>query len=602
MPALRRHPLIYALALCLAACAGSRPAALAAAHPTPSAAATTPHAAGKRRGLPALGANIEGVAVGIHGAVASAEPHASLVGLEVLRAGGNAVDAAIAVAFALAVTHPSAGNLGGGGFMLVRMHDGQAVAIDYRETAPGAATRDMYLDASGKLTRQSLVGARAAGVAGTVAGLGLAHARFGTRPWAQLVSPAVALARDGHAVDAFHAELLAKAVTRMREAGLPASAAHYLAPDAQPIRAGDVWRQPELARTLAYLAEHGPRSFYAGELADKLAASVRQLGGVWTSADLAAYQAVARIPLRFDYLGHEILTMPPPSAGGIVLRQILFASELLHMRDLPWRSAAAMQLYVEAARRAYSDRATWIADPAFVDVPTAGLTDPSYLRARMADIDGSRATPSAAIAAGSPVREASPQTTHFSVVDDAGNAVSNTYTLNDAFGSLVVVADTGVLLNDEMDDFASQPGTANLYGLVQGERNKIEPGKRMLSSMTPTIVTKTGELRAVLGTPGGSTITTTVAQVVRALVDYGVPLDVAVRAPRVHHQWLPDQVVIEPEVEADIVAGLTALGHKIALYAYGHIGHADCIEVDPATHGFRAVADVTRGSGGAVAY
>lgn len=566
---------------------------------TPAHASSAPVA--NARQLPAIGADGNGVAVGVHGAVACAQAHAAAAGLAVLRAGGNAIDAAIAVAFALAVTHPVAGNLGGGGFMLVRMHDGQSVAIDYRETAPAASTRDMYLDQRGKPTRASLVGARAAAIAGTVAGLGLAHARFGTRPWAELVAPAVVLARDGHELDAHHAEQLQTAVAKMRDAGVSESVRYYLSSGGEPLSAGMLWRQPELAQTLAYIAEHGPGSFYTGALAQKIAAGVRQAGGLWTEADLAGYRALERVPLRFAYLGHEILTMPAPSAGGIVLRQILFASELLQLHDLPWRSSAAMHGYLEAARRAYADRSTWIADPAFVSVPVAGLTADAYLRARMSTIDLTHATPSASIQPGSPQPE-SVQTTHFSVVDDAGNAVSNTYTLNDAFGSLVVVAGTGILLNDEMDDFASKPGSANLYGLVQGERNKIEPGKRMLSSMTPTIVVKDGELRAVLGTPGGSTITTTVAQLVRALVDYGVPLPEAVRAPRVHHQWLPDQVAVEPEVEPELSAGLKALGHALVPYASGHIGHAHCIEVDPLTHGYRAVADVARGDGAAVAY
>jgi gamma-glutamyltranspeptidase/glutathione hydrolase len=519
----------------------------------------------------------------------------------VLRAGGNAVDAAIAVAFALAVTHPSAGNLGGGGFMVLRTAAGESFAIDYRETAPLAATRDMYLDAHGEMTKASVVGARAAGIPGTVAGLELAHARFGTRPWAELVAPAIALARDGHAVDADHAQAMTEAVERMRSAGFEASARVYLDEHAAAIVAGGTWKQPELAGSLDQIAAN-PRTFYEGALAERMVAQLRAQGGLWTKQDLAEYRAVQRTPLRFSYLGHEVITMPPPSAGGIVMRQILFASELLEFRKHPYRSAQAFHLYVEATRRAYADRNAWLGDPDFVKIPVAGLLDPDYMRARMQTIDPAHATPSSSVSAGTP-RQESPQTTHFSVVDDAGNAVSNTYTLNTGFGAKLVIEGTGILLNDEMDDFAGNPGKPNVYGLVQGERNKIEPKKRMLSSMTPTLLLKDGALRAVLGTPGGPTITTTVVQLVRALVDYGVTLDVAVRAPRVHHQWLPDQVVVEPTIEPEIVAGLRALGHEVVPSPAGHqIGHANCIEVDPKTRGYRAVADVTRGGGQALAY
>jgi gamma-glutamyltranspeptidase/glutathione hydrolase len=570
---------------------------------TSAVAAAAPRAPAKpARTLPAS-SGAEGVAVGIHGAVASAEQNASRAGLEVLRSGGSAVDAAIAVAFALAVTQPEAGNLGGGGFMLVRMASGESVAIDYREVAPRASSRTMYLDASGKLSKDSVNGARAAGVPGTVAGLALAHQRFGKKPWAELIAPAIALARNGHVVDAPHAKMIEKGVKNMRAAGLEGSAHYYLAPDGAPLAEGALWKQPELANTLEQIAQHGPRAFYEGAWADSFVAAMQRLGGVWTSADLAAYKPAVREPLRFTYLGREILSMPPPSAGGIVLRQILFASELLHMRDYPWRSVQALHLFAEAARRAYADRSTWIADPDFVQVPVQQLMAAAYLQPRMQGIDLAHATASSAIQPGDPLSvHESLETTHFSVIDDAGNAVSNTYTLNNSFGALVVVPGTGILLNDEMDDFACDPGKPNFYGLVQGTRNEIAPGKRMLSSMTPTIVLENGELRAVLGSPGGPTITTNVAQLVRALIDYGQPLDVAVRAPRIHHQWLPDRISAEATLEPELVEGLRALGHTVTTTASGVIGHADCVEVDPITHGFRAVADVTRGGGGAVAY
>jgi gamma-glutamyltranspeptidase/glutathione hydrolase len=551
------------------------------------------------RGVPAASTD-PGVAVGAHGAVASAELHASQAGLDVLKAGGNAVDAAVAVAFALAVTHPSAGNVGGGGFMLLRTAAGESFAIDYRETAPLAATRNMYLDEHGQMTKDSVLGPRAAGVPGTVAGLELAHTRYGTKPWATLLAPAIALARDGFAIDADLAPEMQQAAERMGKAGFASSARVYLNDDGTPIAAGQTWKQPDLARTLAELAEH-PHSFYDGPLAQRLVQQMQAQGGLWTAQDLAEYRAVVRAPLQFDYLGHQVITMPPPSAGGVVMRQILFASELLDMRKYPYRSAEMFHMYVEATRRAYADRNAWLGDPEFVKLPLAGLLDPEYMRARMQTIDPEHATASSTLGPGKP-RFESPQTTHFSIIDDWGNAVANTYTLNTGFGSKVVLEGTGVLLNNEMDDFASNPGTANTYGLVQDEPNKIEPKKRMLSSMTPTFLVKDGQLRAVLGTPGGPTITTTVVQLVRALIDYGMTLDVAVRAPRVHHQWLPDQVLVEPEIEPAIVQGLEARGHKVVPSTWGHFGHADDIEVDPATHGFRAVADITRGGGSALAY
>jgi gamma-glutamyltranspeptidase / glutathione hydrolase len=542
-----------------------------------------------------------GVAVGIHGAVASAESNASAAGLAVLKAGGNAVDAAIAVAFALAVTHPSAGNLGGGGFMVVHFADGRDAAIDYREVAPLAATRSMYLDASGKLTKASVIGPRAAGVPGTVAGLELAHQKFGSKSWSELIAPAIALARDGHPLDASHAEDMQRAAAQMRELGFEGTAKLYSGADGQPIAAEGVWKQPELAATLQVIATEGARSFYTGQLATAIATRMQAIGGLWTAEDLAQYKAIAREPMKFNYLGYDVITMPPPSGGGIVMRQILFASELLEFRKHPARSAQGFHLYIEAARRAYADRNEWLGDPEFVKIPVAGLIDPSYIQQRMSNIDPAHATPSSTITAGSP-RVESHQTTHFSVVDELGNAVSNTYTLNAGFGAKVALPGLGILLNDEMDDFAADPGKPNAYGLVQGERNAIEPKKRMLSSMSPTVLLKDGQLRAVLGTPGGPTITTTVVQLVRDLVDYGMTLDEAVKLPRVHHQWLPDQVMVEPSTETELVEGLRALGHKVEPVPFGKIGHADCIEVDPKTNGFRAVADVTRGGGGAAAY
>ncbi|MEZ4450042.1 MAG: gamma-glutamyltransferase [Nannocystaceae bacterium] len=569
----------------------------------PSGSEITPPAETPERRLPALDPADTSTAVGVHGAVASAEANASDVGVDVLRRGGNAVDAAIAVAFALAVTHPSAGNLGGGGFMVVRMADGTTAAIDYREVAPGAAHRDMYLDKKGELTRGSLDGAMAAGIPGTVAGLEMAHKRFGTLPWADLVAPAITLAADGVVLDSFHAEDLTRAAERMEKLGYAASLAIVRKPDGTDYAAGERWKQPALAESLRVVAGD-PRAFYSGPFADKLASGVRSLGGIWTVEDLAKYEAIARDPIVFDYRGYQILTMPPPSAGGIVMRQILAASEILGIHKYPWHSVDEVHLYVEAARRTYADRNLLLGDPAFVKVPMDRLLDASYMKDRLADVDLMHATPSTKIGAGLPTPTGSMQTTHFSVADEAGNAVSNTYTLNTSFGSKAYAPGTGILLNNEMDDFAAKPGTANAYGLVQGEANRIEPGKRMLSSMTPTIITKDGKLRAVVGTPGGSTITTTVTQIVRALLDYGQTIDAAVKAPRLHHQWLPDIVRAEPTADPALIEGLRARGHEVQVMSGGWttIGHANCLEVDPATGGYRAVADVARDGGKASAY
>lgn len=581
--------------------------ALAACASAPTTSVDRPAAEAKGplpppRDVPAHDLSVPGTAVGVHGAVSSAEQNASAAGIDVLKRGGNAVDAAVAVAFALAVTHPSAGNLGGGGFMVVRMADGRTTSIDYRETAPAAATRSMYLDAKGKLTRDSVIGPRAAGIPGTVAGLALAHEKFGSLPWRELVQPAVRLATEGHTIDAHHASGMERAVRRMTDEGFPQSARYYSDDSGAPLREGALWQQPELGATLTLIADQGADGFYRGDFGSALAERVKALGGIWTPADLANYRAKERTPLEFDYRGYRVVTMPPPSAGGVVLRQMLVASELHDLQRYPFQSVEGLHLYIEAARRAYADRNYLLGDPDFADVPTAKLTARDYIEGRMRDIRPDRATPSHEVRPGVPPSRESTQTTHFSVVDDMGNAVSNTYTLNTAFGSKVVVPGTGILLNNEMDDFASKPGSANVYGLVQGESNAIQPGKRMLSSMTPTIVAKDRRLRAVVGTPGGPTITTTVFQILRGLLDYDMSLDAAVRAPRVHHQWLPDVVIAEEALDPATVAGLKELGHMVTPSRWGSIGHANCIEVDPATRGFRAVADFARNGGAALAY
>jgi len=556
-------------------------------------------------------AEYQAVATGRHGAVASAEANASDIGIAVLKRGGNAVDAAVAVAFALGVTHPSAGNIGGGGFMVIRRPDGTSTTIDYREVAPGAATRDMFLDADGKPTGESRSGPRAAGIPGVVRGLALAHRKYGRLPWRELVRPAIGLARDGWPLDSQHAKDLAAATRAMdtyasripaeraalREA-MAATLRTFRKADGTSYTKGDVWRQPELAATLEAIARDAD-AFYRGPLARTMAERVAAMGGLWTAADLAGYRPIERQPIRFTYHGHEILTMPPPSSGGVNLRQILAASEALHLERLPWDSVDRIHLYVEALRRIFADSTQLLGDPGFVTLPLATLLDAGYIPKRMADIDPARATPSSAIRAGVAPAEHL-QTTHFSVIDRHGMAVANTFTLNDDFGAKVQIPGTGVTLNDEMDDFTAKPGAPNLFGLVMGAQNAIQPGKRMLSSMTPTIVVKDGKVRAIVGSPGGPTIITTVAQIVLQLIDHGRPLVDAVGAVRIHHQWLPDEIVYEEGLSEATVAALRARGH--VLRSRRSIGFANCIEVDPRTGTITAVADVKRDGGRASAY
>jgi gamma-glutamyltranspeptidase/glutathione hydrolase len=544
--------------------------------------------------------------------VSSAETAASNVGIEIMKQGGNAVDAAVAVGFALGVTHPTAGNIGGGGFMVVRLPSGEVTAIDYREVAPQAASRDMYLDAKGEVGDKGRVGALAAGIPGVVAGLAHAHRKFGKLPWARVIEPAIALAKQGHVLDAFHAKDMEWAVSGVAKysdaagarsaplsAALKATAATFQKPDGSAYQDGDTWIQADLAATLELIAKGGPEAFYTGPFAERMASSVRELGGIWTAQDLAAYRAIERQPVIFPYRGHEVITMPPPSAGGVVLRQILAASEALSLERLDWDSVQRIHYYVEALRRTYADRNQLVGDPAFVNVPMQQLLDIHYIGERMSTIDPAHATPSSQIGAGVQLKE-SEHTTHFSVVDGSGIAVANTYTLNGGFGAKLIVPGTGLILNNEMDDFTSKVGAPNMFGLVQGPQNAIAPGKRMLSSMTPTIIIKDGKLRAVVGSPGGPTITTTVAQIVMQLIDHGRSLEQAVNATRIHHQWLPDQIWHEDSLPKDTADALAALGHKLA--SRSRIGHANCIEVDPASGAFVAVADVARDGGRASAY
>jgi len=494
------------------------------------------------------------------GVVVSTDSLATAAGIEILDAGGNAVDAAIAVHFALAAVNPEAGNIGGGGFIIVRLADDTRAALDFRERAPGAATTDMYVDADGKVTTESWTGHLAAGVPGSVAGMKAAYDRFATLPWARLLEPSIRLARDGFVVSDYFHRSVARSAERM--AVFPSSAAVFL-PDGKAPAAGSVFRQPDLARSLQAIADVGPDAFYRGWIADSVAAEMRRGGGLITTDDMAAYEARWRSPIEVDYRGYEIISMPPPSSGGITMAQILNIVEGFELGEMGWHSADAIHVAVEAMRRAYADRNYYLGDPDFVDIPVARLLNQTYADSLAASIDMRQASASERF---NRVPVESSETTHYSVIDARGNAVSVTTTINGGFGSAVVVRGAGFLLNNEMDDFTSKPGVPNAYGLVQGKANAIAPGKRMLSAMTPTIVvTPHGQTELITGTPGGSTIITTIFQIVSNHIDFGMPVQASVNAPRFHHQNLPDLTRYENDgLDPAVVAELELRGHEMA--------------------------------------
>lgn len=503
-----------------------------------------------------------------HAMVVAQEPLAADVGAEVLRKGGNAIDAAVAVAFALAVTHPSAGNLGGGGFLLVRFADGRSAFIDFREMAPLAASRDMYVGADGKLTEDSLIGWRAAAVPGTVRGLELAHRKFGSRPWAELLQPAIRLAAGG--VTLSYAEARSICGARARLSRFEESRRIFLK-DGACYEPGEVLRQPELARTLERIARHGARDFYEGETARILAEEMKKHGGLITLEDLRGYQAVEREPLRGAYRGYTILTAPLPSSGGVGILQMLGMLEGTGYEKHGAGSAASLHWIAEVMRRYFADRAEFLGDSDFARVPVRGLLEPSYIASRRASIRADRATPSSELGAGRPARE-SEDTTHFNVIDAQGNAVALTYTINNSYGNAVTVPRLGFLLNNEMDDFAVQPGKPNMFGLIQGEANAIAPRKRPLSAMTPTIVEKDGRLVMALGAPGGPRIISGVLQVLLNVLDFGMDIQRAVDQPRIHHQWMPDRLYHEQGLSPDTLDLLRQRGHDLsAIFAVGSV-------------------------------
>jgi gamma-glutamyltranspeptidase/glutathione hydrolase len=509
--------------------------------------------------------------------VTAQEPLAADVGVAVMKKGGNAIDAAVAVGFALAVTHPVAGNLGGGGFMLIRFADGRVTFIDFRERAPHMASRDMYLDANGKLTRGSIEGWRASGVPGTVRGFQLAHSKYGRAKWFDDLAPAIGLASQGFPIS----DSLADSLKKSLNLSTSPESKRIFQKNGIYYKAGERLIQPDLAGTIEKIAISGGDDFYKGEISRKLSREMAKSGGLITSSDLENYRAVEREPLTGKYRGDfQLITAPPPSSGGIGILQMMGMLEGTGYANSGAGSAASIHYLAEVMRRFFADRSEYMADPDFVKVPLAGLLDPAYLARRRSTIDRERATPSEQVRPGHPAGAEALETTHYNVVDAEGNAVAVTYTLNGAYGSGVTVPGLGFLLNNEMDDFAAQPGSANMFGLVQGEANAIQPNKRPLSSMVPTIVLRDGKLFLVAGSPGGSRIPSAVLQVILNVIDFGMNVQDAVDAPRIHHQWQPDKLYLERGISPDTVALLKARGYEVDQSAGIGIGRVEAIAND----------------------
>ncbi len=535
-----------------------------------------------------------------HGMVVTAQRLASAVGVEILQAGGNAIDAAVAVGYAQAVVNPCCGNIGGGGFMVLHLADGRDRFLNFRETAPAAATPGMYLDAAGAAVKgASLFGYKAAGVPGTVLGLDTALREYGSLSRAQVMAPAIRLAREGFVLTADDTAILATETAHFRVD--PAMASVFLRPDGNPLAPGDRLVQPALATTLAAIAQDGPDAFYRGLLPARIEAASRAGGGVLTAADFAAYTVTEGAPLRCAYRGYEFISSAPPSSGGVTLCEILNILSGYDLGSMGFHSAHSVHVLIEAMRHAYLDRNTMLGDPVFIANPLDRLLSPAYAAAIRAIIPADRAGVSAALTPGTPPHEERAETTHYSVVDHIGNAVSVTYTLNGNFGAVVMAPDTGVVLNDEMDDFTTRPGTPNLFGLVQGAANAIAPGKRPLSSMAPTIVTKDGHVVLVLGSPGGSRIITITLEVALNMIEYGMQPQAAVDAPRLHHQFLPDEIAAEPgALSPDAASALRGMGYTIR--EQRPWGAAEIIAIDPATGAFTGASDPRRAAGAAMGY
>ncbi len=541
---------------------------------------------------------------GENGVVVAHDLEACEAGIEILKKGGNAIDAAVAVSYALAVTHPQAGNIGGGGFMVIQTADGQKVAIDYREMAPGQAHRDMFLDDSGKVVPQlSIRGGLATGVPGTVAGLQLALDKFGTMSRKKVMRPAIKLAKKGFTIPydlAYSFGWLNKAAEGFDETR------RIFCRNGDIYMPGDKFKQPDLAKTLKLIQKKGNAGFYQGQVAQALVKSSAKYGGKISLEDLNNYTATIRKPAMGTYRGIEVISMPPPSSGGIALISMLNMMENMNFDSVGWHSAQHIQMLAEIEKRAYADRSVWLGDPDFFEVPQEKLLSSEYAKRRMADYDNLTVTPSDSIfplndrdlAGIYPAGHESEETTHFSVVDKWGNAVSVTTTLNWSFGSYVTVEGYGFLLNNEMDDFSAKPGEPNSFGLIGNEANSIAPKKRMLSSMTPTILAKDGKVLLVVGAPGGSTIITTVLQVIHNMVDYGMPIHDAVNAPRFHHQWQPDVINYGPgAISPDTAVLLRAMGYELApRYGYGEV---NAIARDKIFGGWVGAPDLKTASHGA---
>jgi gamma-glutamyltranspeptidase/glutathione hydrolase len=535
--------------------------------------------------------------------VASQHELASRIGVEVMRRGGNAVDAAVAVAFALAVVYPEAGNLGGGGFMLIRKRDGSTFAIDYREMAPGAANRDIFVDEKGELIRGeggSRVGYRASGVPGTPAGLEMAFKKYGSGKvkWRELIEPSRKLAADGFVLSYRLANLFKSYKGDLEKYE---DSKRIFLNGGKYFEEGDVLRQPDLAQTLGRMQKGGAAEFYTGRTAELIADDMKRNKGLITLEDLRNYVAKERTPLRGTYRGHEIVSMPPPSSGGIVMFQVLNMLEMFDLRKMGYNSAQRYHLVAEAMRRAFADRAEYMGDPDFANVPTEKLIDKSYARGRAGTINLTQASKSTEIKAGAVNFVEGMDTTHFTVADSEGTVVANTYTINDLYGSAVTIRGTGVLMNNEMDDFAARPGKPNLFGLIQGENNSVQPRKRPLSSMTPTIVLrKDGSVWFAIGARGGPRIITAVIQSVINVIDHDMNIQAAIDAPRVHQQWYPDEVLYEPfGLSPDTVNILGALGHTLAPRP-SNIASATAIMIDE--KGVKLGAIDSRSDGEALGY
>ncbi len=531
------------------------------------------------------------------GMVVAAEPIAAKVGAKILAQGGNAVDAAVAVGFALAVTYPTAGNIGGGGFMNIRFADGKTITIDYREKAPLAATKNMYLDEKENfLSEKNLYGHLASGVPGSVAGMLLALEKFGTLQRNDVIQPAVELAEKGFPI---HPRLATSLKENNQKFSKFSGSIKSFTNNGKIYEAEEILRQPDLARTLQRIIIDGKDGFYKSKTADLIVEEMKRGNGLITHEDLEKYQAVIREPVKGTYRGYEIISMAPPSSGGIALLQLLKILENYDLKSYGWNSAKSVHILTEAMRRVYADRAEYLGDPDFVKVPVNGLLSEKYLSERMQTIDTVKATPSSKISHGNPVPYESEQTTHYSIVDQYGNCVSVTTTLNGGYGSHVVVNGAGFLLNNEMDDFSAKPGSPNMYGLIGSEANSITPEKRMLSSMTPTIILKNGKPFMVIGTPGGSTIITTVLQVIINVIDFGMNIQEAINAPRIHHQWLPDKLMYEKNaLSTETIEKLQSMGHTLEMRT-GPSGLAEGIMFDGETGEMFGASDI-RGYGAAV--